>query len=116
MVVVVVAHSFMGVFNLPSKQSKGIRARDMEMPVGEFLQINVLMASYLFVNYTFKLLGRFKTCLLLNYVRTPTSIYYPHFKNAIKMMNESQNSDQSQNAENAERKINPTKPKSVRVG
>lgn len=53
-----VVHSFMSVFNLPSKQSKGIRARDVEIPVGEFLQINVLVASYLFVNYTFKLLGR----------------------------------------------------------
>lgn len=57
-VVVVVVHSFMSVFNLPSKQSKGIRARDVEIPMGEFLQINVLVASYLFVNYTFKLLGR----------------------------------------------------------
>lgn len=53
-----VVHSFMSVFNLPSKQSKGIRAKDMEMSMGEFLRINVLVASYLFVNYTFKLLGR----------------------------------------------------------
>lgn len=57
-IVVVVVHSFMSVFNLPRKQSKRIRASDTEMPLGEFLQINVLVASYLFVNYTFKLLGR----------------------------------------------------------
>lgn len=58
----------------------------------------------------------FKTCLLLDYVGTPASIYYPHFKNTLKMINESQDSDQSQNAENAERKINPMKVKSVQVG
>lgn len=58
----------------------------------------------------------FKTGLLLDYVRTPASIYYPPFKNTIRMMNESQNSDQSQNAEKAEKKINPMRPKSVRVG
>lgn len=64
---VVVVHSFVDVFNLPSKQSKGIRTRGMEIPVGEFLlQINVLVASYLFGNYTFKLLGRvFKNAYFL---------------------------------------------------
>lgn len=31
-------------------------------------------------------------------------------------MNESQNLDQSQKAEKAEKKINPMRPKSVRVG
>lgn len=53
-----VVHSFMSVFNLPSKQSKGIRAKNIETSMGEFLKINVLVASYLFANYTFKLLGR----------------------------------------------------------
>lgn len=53
----VLAHAFMDVFNLPSKQSKGNRTRDLEVRVGEvLLRINIPVASYLFGNHTFKLL------------------------------------------------------------
>lgn len=50
---------FLDVFNLPSKQSKGFRTINTEMTVcGLLLQINVLVASCLFGNDTFKVLGR----------------------------------------------------------